>query len=302
MADPDPMPTRIEPALAVLVPLPPDGGDWIHEIKFDGHRALAFVQHGHARLLTRRGNDCSERFAEIVGAVASLPVSSAILDGEIVALDERGVADFGALATRRSGLHYQVFDLLYLDGKDLRPLPLLERKEALRRLLLGGPLRYTDHVAGHGPAFHVQACRIGLEGTVSKRADAPYVSGRSRVWLKAKRLEREQFVVAGYTDPTGSRSGFGALLLATPDEGGLRYVGRVGTGFTDRSLAAIRACLRERATSPLRDPLPEVRGVHWVEPEWEADVQLQEWTADGRLRGASFKGLRAWVGEPAAAR
>jgi bifunctional non-homologous end joining protein LigD len=291
------MPTELEPALTLLSTRPPEGDEWLHEIKFDGWRAMAWLREGRCRIVTRGGNDCTARFASVARAIEELPVRDAILDGELVVFDARGRPDFGALANAFEGrgpgpVVYQLFDVPWVEGHDLRRLPLTRRKHVLATVLAGAPpvLRYTDHVVGSGPAFYQHATALGLEGSVAKRADSPYVSGRSHNWLKLKRVVRERFVVVGYTDPAGARNAFGALVLAKEDPGGLVYVGRVGTGFTEKTLARVREQLREEHDSPLSQPLTraEARGVHWVVPEWAAEVEYRDWTADGRLRATSF--------------
>ena len=298
-------PDFIEPQLATLVgEVPGEDADWLYELKFDGYRLLCRLDQGHARLLTRAGNDWTRQFPEFVAALEALPVSSAVLDGEAVVLDARGRSSFQSLqriigqpqSRERSHLALFLFDLLFLDGRDLRKEPLLERKKALRELLGNGSsrLRYSDHVQGHGREFFANACATGVEGIVAKRADASYQSGRTRSWLKIKCLHRQEFVIVGFSDPQASRVGLGALLLGAHDEKGvLRYTGKVGTGFTGKTLLDLRARL-----SPLEQDQPAVgnppprRGVHWVIPKLVAEVSFSEWTGDGRIRHPSFVGLR----------
>jgi bifunctional non-homologous end joining protein LigD len=289
--------------LATLVDEAPDGDEWVHEVKYDGYRLRIALSGGVARALTRNGEDWSERFPTPVDAVRALPATSALLDGEAVVFDADGRSDFGLLQEALSekdsrAVHFEAFDLLYLDGHDLRGETLLRRAELLHSLLAGlpegTPLREVEHFPGHGPDFHAASCRLLLEGSVSKRGDRPWVPGRTRDWLKVKCLARQEFVVGGWADPAGSREGFGALLLGVPDGAGrLRYVGRVGTGFTDRALAHLKARLAAIATDapPFADP-PRAARTHWVRPELVAEVAFREWTRDGLLRQASFKGLR----------
>src|SRR6185369_506920 len=247
------------------------------------------------------------RFSPIAKAAAALPVSSALLDGEVVVLKPDGTSSFQALQnalteSRDRDLLYYVFDLLYLDGQDLRPAPLTARKEALAGLVSKGfpqdrpVIRLSDHVQGQGEGFYQQACRHGLEGIVSKRADAPYRSGRGKDWLKVKCLKRQEFIIAGYTDPEGARSGFGALLLAVNDGDDLIFTGRVGTGFDTSTLDSLRERLEklERKTPPVKNPPrgAQARGVHWVKPELVAEIAFTEWTDDGALRHPTFQGLR----------
>ncbi|HVS03139.1 MAG TPA: DNA ligase D [Thermoanaerobaculia bacterium] len=303
------LPDFVPPQLATLVTDAPAGEEWVHEIKFDGYRALCRLAGGRARFLTRRGHDWSDKLSHLASAAAFLPVDEALLDGEIVHLAADGTSDFQRLQQalgegRSEDLVYYAFDLLYLDGRDLRPAPLLRRKEALQRLLAAAPsqaapLRYSDHVTGNGPAFLRQACDLGLEGVIAKRAAASYREGRGRDWLKVKCLAEQELVIVGFTEPSGSRQGLGALLLAVHDEEGeLRYVGKVGTGFTDAQLTDLRRRLesRERRQSPLAGTLPRgsrLGEVHWVEPELVAEVRYSSWTDDGLLRHPSFEGLRA---------
>lgn len=300
------LPAFVEPQLATLVDSPPGDG-YLHEIKLDGYRVLARIERGRARLLTRRGNDWTERMPSLARAFESLPVDEAMFDGEVVVLAPSGVSDFqrlqNALASGRDeACVYHAFDLLHLSGHDLRKLPLRERKRLLHETLaavgaLQGRIRFSDHEQGDAQAFLEQACKLRLEGIVSKRADAPYTSGRSRAWLKCKCHARQEFVIGGYTDPAGARSHFGALLLGVRDgEGELSYAGKVGTGFSQQSLADLHARLRKlsRSKPPFVDPPrgADARRAHWVQPKLVAEVEYAERTKDGLLRHASFRGLR----------
>lgn len=298
-------PADIPMQLARLVDEPPEGDGWIREVKYDGYRVRVLVDEGAARMLTRTGQDWTERFEPVARSAAQLPVSSAVMDGEVVALDADGRPDFSALQHAMSAggspdaLSYMAFDLLALDGWDLRDLPLVERKRLLRDLVDAAPspspLRYAEHVGSAGGAFHEAACALELEGSVSKRADGPYRAGRSADWRKVKCLLRQEFVVGGYTEPGGSRGGFGALLLGVYDGGTLRYAGRVGTGFTHAELDRIARRLHALAAEepPFADP-PRLPGkqARWVRPELVAEVRFQEWTPEGLLRHPSFLGLR----------
>jgi bifunctional non-homologous end joining protein LigD len=287
----------------MLVSTAPEGEDWIHEIKYDGYRFLCRVDRGSARLLTRTGLDWTERFGAVAEVAAKLPVERALLDGEIVVIRPDGLTSFQDLqnALRRGrdqDLVFFLFDLIHLDGFDLTGVPLLSRKGALEGVLAsagaGGVLRYSDHVVGQGRGFYGEACRRRLEGIVSKRANATYVSGRARAWLKTKCSARQEFVIGGYTEPRGSRSDLGALLLGVHESGdGLKYAGKVGTGFTRDSLRELRQRLRplETPSPPFADP-PPVRGAHWVNPRLVAEISFTNWTDDGRLRHPSFEGLR----------
>jgi bifunctional non-homologous end joining protein LigD len=296
---------ELSPQLPTLVERAPAGDDWLHEIKLDGYRLLAFVEGGRVRLVTRKGQDWTAKFRPLAEALAAaLPVAEAVLDGEAVALQPDGTTSFAALQQalsdkRPERLHLYLFDLLHLDGWDLRESPLAERKALLRRLLppaAEGVVRYSDHVEGQGEAFHLQACRHRLEGVVSKRADARYRPGRSRDWVKTKCLERQELVIGGFTEPSGSRQGLGSLLLGFFEGGRLVYAGRCGTGFTTEVLADLRARFDrlERKTPAFTDPPTgaDARGVHWVSPKLVCEVEFTEWTEDGRLRHPSFQGLR----------
>jgi bifunctional non-homologous end joining protein LigD len=297
------LPERIHPQLAVLADAPPSGDEWVHEIKYDGYRALCRLADGVARLFTRSGQDWSERFASVTRACAGLPARAAWLDGEVVVLDENGRSRFEALQEALSakvgaGIQYVVFDLLHLDGVDLRPLALEQRKQRLAALLRRAPghglLRFGDHVVGRGPAFLRQACEHGLEGIVSKRRDAPHRDGRHPDWRKIRCHERGEFVIGGFTEPAGSRAGLGALLLGVHDDGRLRYVGRVGTGFSEATLTDLRRRLDALARPD--SPFPPTADIparsHWTRPELVAEVTFTNWTRDGRLRHPVYVGLR----------
>lgn len=305
------LPAWIAPQLATLVAAPPPGDAWVHEIKLDGYRILLRVARGRVRLLTRNRQDWTERFPAVVEAAARLPVKEALLDGEIVVFDAAGVSSFQALQQavgRGAGrsLVYVAFDLLFLDGRDLRPEPLLARKKELARLLEGrrGALRYSEHFDEPGQKVYERACRMALEGIVSKRKQAPYTAGRGQAWLKVKCVARQEFVIGGYTDPEGARVEFGSLLLGVHEpDGRLVYAGRVGTGFSRATLAALGKRLRKlgQRGSPFAadGPRPPTRGAHWVKPVLVAEVAFTEWTRDGLLRHPAFEGLRE--DKPAAA-
>ena len=289
--------------LATLVDEAPAGDEWIHEIKYDGYRLRVALEGGRATVHTRRGEDWTTRFRDIAGAVEVLPASSALLDGEAIVLDAEGRSDFGSLqealsADRPNRVRFAAFDLLYLDGFDLRGETLLRRKDLLASLMAsipgGGPLLQVEHYVGAGPAYHAASCKMMLEGSVSKRGDRPWVPGRTRDWLKAKCLARQEFVVGGWTDPEGSRHGFGALLLGVHDDvGALRYAGRVGTGFTEGALTDLSGRLAgiPAQGSPFADP-PRSGTLHWVRPELVVEVAFREWTRDDVVRQPSFKGVR----------
>ena len=299
-----PSPEFIEPQLATLVKESPAGDDWVHEIKLDGYRMICRLEHGKVRMYSRNRNEWTSKFPGIAEALARLPVESAWIDGEVVVLQKNGVSSFQALqnalsARPAANLHFYAFDLPYLDGHDLRQAPLVERKRLLERLLAGAPaaLHYSPHVQGQGREFYEQGCRLKLEGVIAKRADAPYLSGRGRAWVKVKCIQRQEMVIGGYTDPEGARTGLGALLLGVYEPGGkLRYSGRVGTGFNEATLKDLRRRLEklEQDTAPFHNPPRgwEARGAHWVKPELVGEVAFTEWTHAGTLRHPSFQGLR----------
>ncbi|MFL6718651.1 MAG: DNA ligase D, partial [Burkholderiaceae bacterium] len=300
-----PLPATLEPQLATLTDRAPEGDNWLAEIKFDGYRALCRIDGGKAVFHTRAGNDWTAKWPDIAQAAAQLPADSAWLDGEVVALDEEGNASFQMLqnmAQHRGRLAYYVFDLPYLNGYDLRAMPLSQRKELLRALLEkadpAGPVRYSDHLQGKVADAFSHACMHGLEGIMVKRADAPYAATRSESWLKVKCQQRQEFVVGGYTDPAGKREKFGALLLGVfEDDGSLRYVGRVGTGFNADTLRALHKDFADLASDapPFRDP-PKKRGapgLHWLQPSLIAEVKFAQWTNDGLIRQGAFMGMRS---------
>ncbi|HEY5798713.1 MAG TPA: DNA ligase D [Burkholderiaceae bacterium] len=300
------LPDFISPQLATLVDKAPDGGEWLVEIKFDGYRGVTRIEKGSAQMYTRAGNDWSAKWPALTAACAALPVQSAWLDGEVVALNDDGSVSFSDLQNMaRKGMQarlaYYVFDLMYLNGVDLRGAPLADRKRLLQALLAqapeGGPLLYSDHMEGEAREAYAHACLHGIEGIVVKRADAPYLEARSKSWLKVKCSHRQEFVIGGYSEPSGARQEFGALLLGVyDDQGALHYAGRVGTGFNDETLAAVAAKMRklERASSPFAAKLSgaDSRGVHWLKPELVGEVQFAEWTSTNAIRHASFLGLR----------
>jgi bifunctional non-homologous end joining protein LigD len=300
-----PIPESLEPELATLVDEAPTGDEWLGEIKYDGYRALCRIAKGKARVFTRSGNDWTDRFETIAREAEALPVTDAWLDGEIVVTGKNGVTSFAALqralGARGGGdaLVYFVFDLPWLDGRDLRELPLSERKAALAALLgkARGRIRYSDHVEGQAATFFARACARGLEGIVAKRAGSPYRAGRGRDWLKVKCVQARDLVIVGYTEPKGSRKGFGALVLGeAAGMGQLAHVGRVGTGFDEDTIADLTRRLEKiEIAKPPVSPAPkgaEARGVHWVKPKLVAEIAFTERTRDGILRHPVFRGLR----------
>ncbi len=302
-----PFPHDFKPQLATLTSRVPDGDNWLHELKFDGYRILAQVRNGKIHLVTRQGNDWTARFSPVADALQELSLKSTILDGEVVSLDAHGVSNFQQLQNLMKSGHkeklvYYVFDVPYLDGYDLTETPLVARKELLARLLLAanpendGTIRYSDHIRGAGEKVLQHACRSAMEGIVAKRADSAYHSYRSPDWLKVKCLKQQEFVIGGYTKPEGARVGFGALLVGYYNKRDLIYAGKVGTGFTLRSLRELTAELKKRRIdkSPFKNPPTAYkrRGVTWVKPELVGEVEFSEWTSEGRLRQPSFQGLR----------
>lgn len=300
------LPRGISVQLCTLADSVPKGEEWLHEIKFDGYRLIAERSGTALRLITRGKKDWTKKFLPIAEQISALSCSEAILDGEAVILDQNGKTSFQGLQQaiklqRFGSLAFYVFDLLFLDGKDLRKLKLVERKKILKRLLERSKqlsvLRYSDHVQGDGAGVEQNACRLGLEGVVSKLAAAPHTPGRSKTWLKIKCGRRQEFAIVGFTEPSGARKYFGSLLLGARDGSGkLVYTGKVGTGFDENALRTIGAKLRasqvSRAMLDRPPPREETRGAHWVKPQMVAEISFTEWTEDGRLRHPSFEGLR----------
>ncbi len=297
-----PLPDFIPPQLATLEDEPPTGKHWLHEIKFDGYRVLVTIAGGRVRVDTRSGLDWTARFAGIARACAALKADNAVIDGEAVVLDERGVSRFARLQQAikngsSASILLMAFDLLRLDDRDLRALTLLQRKRRLKALLKNAPgqLHYCDHQRGDGKTMRSEACRLGLEGIVSKRGDLPYVSGRGHAWIKTKCVDREEFVIGGYRPSSARDRPFASLLLGEYLDGRLAYRGRVGTGFDTDALAELGARFRllARPDSPFAAVPPAIaRQARWVAPQLVAEILYTGRTADGVLRHPCFLGLR----------
>jgi bifunctional non-homologous end joining protein LigD len=288
----------LRPTLATLTDKPFDDPDWVFETKWDGFRAIAVAGPGHASLYSRNGNDISRKYPSICAALAAIKYE-AVLDGELVALDAHGRSRFQLLQNvgRNSArLLYCVFDLLYLDGKDLRGRPLLERKTLLEQILPKSPLLlYSTQVAGDGIKAFNRAKRAGEEGVMAKLANGRYHSGiRTREWLKVKASQEQEVVIVGFTAPKGQRRFFGSLLLAVRDGKDWRYVGRAGTGFTQGGLRELHAKLTPLITKakPIAEKVPNEGNTTWVKPKLVAEVRFTEWTAAGEMRHPVFLGLR----------
>jgi bifunctional non-homologous end joining protein LigD len=298
-----PLPRKLAPQLATLAAEPPPGPKWLHELKYDGYRALCRIQGGQARIFSRSGKDWTREMAALGHALAALPVDDAWIDGEVVVFRPDGRTSFQALQHALSEgrddlLCFVAFDLPFVDGRDLRALPLVTRKHELAAVLAGvagHTIRFGDHVEGQGSAFLRHANHLHVEGIVSKRRDAPYESRRTTTWRKVRCQRRQELVIGGFTPPAGGRVGLGALVLGVHDGGALRYAGRVGTGFDDATLKMLRSRLEalERATSPFAPGTPAPpRGSRFVRPELVCEVTFTEWTDDGQLRHPVFQGLR----------
>ena len=303
-----PLPDFSAPQLATLVGSPPSGDAWLHELKYDGYRILSRVEHDDVVLFSRNAKDWTHRFPAIHRALQNLGLSSAWLDGEVCFVNADGSTSFQALqnALEKSddkALVYFVFDLLYVNGRDLSQLTLIERKQLLAEIIEGsgdiGPLRFADHLQGQGAAFYAQVCGHDLEGVISKRADRQYRAGRSREWRKVKCLQRQEFVIGGYTRPHGARTGFAALLLGVYENNRFIYTGKVGSGFNEESLQGLHLSLEklrvDRSPYDLYGngpPKDIARTAVWVAPRLVAEIEFREWTRDGYLRQPVFKGLR----------
>ena len=312
---PSAKPQFIEPMKARLVDEPPKHGDWLYELKFDGIRAMATKNDRKVSLVSRNGNKLDGRFPEIVEAVKNLQVREYVIDGEVVALDEDGRSSFQLLQGlemegRKAPLRFYVFDLLQLDGKTLLGLPLEQRKQVLAKICenVGDPIRYSGEISGDVKSLLAEVKRRGLEGLIGKQRNSVYEPGRrSGTWIKLKCVNEQEFVIGGYTPPAGSRKYFGAILVGYYEIGKLRFAGKVGSGFTEKSLSMLHKKFREEEHDdcPFVD-LPSKQGgewvqgitpsmmkkMHWVNPKFVAEIKFAEWTRDQKLRQPVFLGMR----------
>jgi DNA ligase D-like protein (predicted ligase) len=305
-----PLPSFIPPQLSQPVEKPPSGPQWVHEIKLDGFRMAARIYSGRVQLLTRTGLDWTGKYPSAAMALANMRVKTAYIDGELCGVDDAGLPSFAQIQAATDGetaarLVYYAFDLLHLNGWDISGLQLIERKGLLEPLLANKPgLQFNGHETGDGELILQHAGKLGFEGVVSKTIDAPYAPGNRGLWRKAKALNRQEFVIVGWSDPEGTRPHLGALLLGYyTDDGRLIYAGRVGTGMPVKVLADLRRRLDPlaRKTSPLSFPPPRstrfgsplvLSRVHWVEPKLVAEITYLTWTADNLLRHTVYVGLR----------
>lgn len=304
-AIPAKLPAKLAPQLATLVEGPPaDPADWVYEIKFDGYRLLTRIDGVDIRLFTRNGNDWTSKLVPLQKAIAALELPPGWYDGEIAVLNENNVPDFGALqqafaSNRTRDVVLYLFDLPYFEGHDLRAAPLAARRTVLQRVLQKAPseqVRMSDVFDAPLESVIASACKMGLEGVIAKRRDSTYGSQRSANWIKLKCAQRQEFVVGGYTDPQGARTGIGSLLLGVYDaQGGLRYAGNVGTGFNERTLQDLKRKLNALATStsPFSGSMAKGKTPHWVKPKLVAEVSFGEWTRSHHIRHAVFRGLRS---------
>jgi bifunctional non-homologous end joining protein LigD len=299
------MPRAVTPQLCTLVASPPEGAGWLHEIKLDGYRMLTFINDKKIKLISRNKKDWTSKFENVVTVLKKLSSKNLILDGEIVLLDKDSKSNFQLLQnslsvenTKKPSYVYYVFDILYYDQYNLKPLPLVERKELLKKLLLklkNKTIRYSEHIEGSGDKIFKKSCQLGLEGIICKDATSPYIELRSKSWLKVKCIKRQELIICGYTKPQGSRMHFGALLLGFYNQNHeLTYCGNVGTGFTQKSLKDIYTLFQKNIskTNPFSTNPPGYKSAVWLKPNIVCEVEFTEWTNEGSLRHPSFKGLR----------
>jgi bifunctional non-homologous end joining protein LigD len=312
---PSAKPRFIEPMKARPVDDPPTHGNWLYELKFDGIRAIAIKDGKKVSLISRNGNKLDKRFPEIAEAAKDLPVSECVMDGEVVALDDEGRSSFQLLQAlemedRKAPLRFYVFDLLQLNGKSLLELPVEQRKPVLAKVCesVSDPIRYSGEISGNAKSLLAEVRRRGLEGLIGKQRGSKYEPGRrSGAWIKLKTVHEQEFVIGGYTPPAGSRKYFGAILVGYYENGKLKFAGKVGSGFTEKSLSMLYKKFRaeERNDCPFVDLPSKSAGqwsqgitpsmmnkMHWVNPKFVAQIKFAEWTRDGKLRQPVFLGLR----------
>ena len=301
------MPGFTPPQLATLSTTMPKGEEWVHELKFDGYRMISHINRGNVEIFSRNGKDWTAAFQSVAALLSQFKLETAILDGEVVVADEQGKSNFMELKNALSNgdvnrFQYYIFDLLYFNGRDTTKLPLLQRKELLAEVLATNAPKapaqriiFSEHFTVTDDSFLHNVCSLQLEGVVSKRADAPYHGGRSKLWLKTKCQKRQEFVIGGFSLPSNGALGVGALWLGYYEDGRLEYAGRVGTGFTHASSRQIRKLLeklRQKDNPYASISADGKRGAIWVKPQLVCEVEFTEWTPDGSLRHPSFKGLR----------
>lgn len=303
-AEKKPMPTSFSPELATLAKTFPTKDKWLYEIKFDGYRILGFIHAGKAKLISRNGKDWSAKFPHVCQALAQLPIKSGVVDGEVVALNNKGVSQFQLLQNAlefgdHASICYYVFDLPYAEGFDLQQVPLKQRKECLKKILIHTPqvLRYSDDLQGDAKTLLAHACKLKLEGLMAKLEQSVYQNKRSTDWLKLKCSRQQELVIGGFTSPGGARQYFGALLMGYYDEmGHFKYAGKVGTGFNEKILKELyekmKKLVQESSSFYQIPTTAEFRAVHWIKPKLVAEVEFTEWTNEDRMRHPSFKGLR----------
>ncbi|PDS72384.1 non-homologous end-joining DNA ligase [Rhizobium phaseoli] len=301
----DPMPARIDPCLALLKPKPPKGRQWAFEVKWDGYRLAVHIEPKGVRILTRGGHDWTARFPAILAAAKRLPVSTAILDGEAVVFDEQGRSDFGRLQQSLGGRGgnrssrqavMMAFDILYFDGHDLMETEFTARRHLLEGLVPAGgeeAIRLSEEIEADGDTLFRIACEHGLEGIIAKDRNSTYRGGRGGEWLKIKCIQSDGFVIVGYQRSSSAFGNIGALLLAARKAGQLVYVGSVGTGFKADEAMKLRAMMVKRKVSaPAVRYTGRRKNLIWIKPKLVAEIEYRAWTHDGKLRHASFKGLR----------
>jgi bifunctional non-homologous end joining protein LigD len=298
MARPSKVPKPLQPMLATLIDAPFDDPGWVFETKWDGFRVVASIESGSVTLYSRRGLIVSANYKPIAEALEKVK-KNCVIDGELVALDGRGVSRFQLLQNAlntAANLHYSVFDIMFLDGKDLRDLPLVERKTHLKALLPKDPLlTYSDHRPEHGKRVFKEAEKFGLEGIMAKRAESRYLSGaRSKDWLKIKTAKRQEVVIVGFTAPRRTRPRFGSLVLAVRAKAAWRYIGHVGTGFSHAMLEQLHGKMVPLTTtrSPFNQRVKDAAVTTWIKPKLVAEVKFTEWTSGGEMRHPTFLGLR----------